>query len=196
MRFPEFRSAPSWKEQKLSSHIHLVSGLHLSPTEYGETGDVPYFTGPSDFTNSTSSFAKWTIKSANTAIKKDILITVKGSGVGELWYLKLPCIAIGRQLMAIRAKQCFSDFLYQFLSTRSGRFKRLASGNLIPGLSRDDILDMKFHFPSGPEQKKIARCLSSVDQIIATQIEKVDALKTHRKGLMQQLFPILNGVQG
>jgi predicted nuclease of restriction endonuclease-like (RecB) superfamily len=39
------------------------------------------------------------------------------------------------------------------------------------------------------EQQKIAECLSSVDELMAAQARKVDALKTHKKGLMQQLFP-------
>jgi type I restriction enzyme S subunit len=192
LRFPEFLDAPAWKEGRLSSHIHLESGLHLSPNEYGETGEVPYFTGPSDFTNNSSFITKRTDKSANTAIESDILITVKGSGVGELWHLTLPCVAMGRQLMAIRAKQCSSDFLYQILTTRRARFKALASGNLIPGLSRSDILDMKFHFPSHPEQQKIADCLSSIDELITTQSKKIDALNAHKKGLMQQLFPSMD----
>jgi restriction endonuclease S subunit len=43
--------------------------------------------------------------------------------------------------------------------------------------------------PSPAEQQKIAECLSSVDELMAAQARKVDALKTHKKGLMQQLFP-------
>jgi len=39
------------------------------------------------------------------------------------------------------------------------------------------------------EQKKIADCLSSLDDLITAQARKVDALRTHKKGLMQQLFP-------
>lgn len=50
--------------------------------------------------------------------------------------------------------------------------------------------------PSSAEQRKIAECLSSVDEVIAAQARKLDALKTHKKGLMQQLFPALDGVQG
>ena len=45
-------------------------------------------------------------------------------------------------------------------------------------------------YPAQPEQKKIADCLSSLDELIAALACKVDALKTHKKGLMQQLFPI------
>ena len=43
--------------------------------------------------------------------------------------------------------------------------------------------------PEPAEQQRIADCLSSLDALIAAESEKLDALKTHKKGLMQQLFP-------
>ena len=43
--------------------------------------------------------------------------------------------------------------------------------------------------PSLPEQQKIAACLSSLDELIATQSHTLDTLKAHKKGLMLQLFP-------
>ncbi len=52
-----------------------------------------------------------------------------------------------------------------------------------------DIARVELALPSLPEQQKIAECLSSVDELIAAQARKLDALKTHKKGLMQQLFP-------
>jgi type I restriction enzyme S subunit len=59
-------------------------------------------------------------------------------------------------------------------------------------MPRGDIDSMKAYpafYPTKPEQQKIAECLSSVDELIAAQARKLDALKTHKKGLMQQLFP-------
>ena len=44
------------------------------------------------------------------------------------------------------------------------------------------------------EQQKIAGCLSSLDNLIAALSQKLDALKTHKKGLMQQLFPDMNDI--
>lgn len=52
-----------------------------------------------------------------------------------------------------------------------------------------DIARLQLELPSLPEQQKIAECLSSVDELMAAQARKVDALKTHKKGLMQKLFP-------
>jgi type I restriction enzyme, S subunit len=189
LRFPAFRNAPEWKEQNLSAFIDLVSGLHLSPNEYRGTGEVPYFTGPSDFTNDAHSVAKWTEASANTARKHDTLVTVKGSGVGELWYLEMPSVAMGRQLMAVRAVSCSSSFVYQLLLTKRARFGDLAAGNLIPGLARGDILDMVAPVPQQDEQELVAHCLRFLDGQIAAETEKVDALKSQKQGLMQQLFP-------
>jgi len=57
-------------------------------------------------------------------------------------------------------------------------------------LSVDILNNVALAIPSlKAEQRKIADCLSSLDELIAAQAQKVDALKTHKKGLMQQLFP-------
>jgi len=190
LRFPEFRDAPEWGIKKLSALIDLVSGMHLSPEEYGSSGDVPYFTGPSDFTNEMKCVMKWTAVSSSMATKYDTLITVKGSGVGECWYLKMPSVAIGRQLMAVHAKASSSQFIHQFLLSKRKRFEDLASGNLIPGLARGDILDMVAPFPEKDEQQCIADCLSSLDTQIIAESTQLAALKTHKQGLMQRLFPL------
>jgi type I restriction enzyme S subunit len=189
LRFREFQDAGEWERKSLSKVVHLVSGLHLSPDQYGKEGDVPYFTGPSDFTNNIQSITRWTKESTCVAVESDTLITVKGSGVGAIWNLTLASVAIGRQLMAIRATGSSSRFVYQFLLTKRTRFEDLASGNLIPGLSRGDILDLEAPFPTVSEQERIADCLCSVDELISAQTRKLDALETHKKGLMQQLFP-------
>ena len=39
------------------------------------------------------------------------------------------------------------------------------------------------------KQQRIADCLTSLDDRIAAETRKLDTLKTHKKGLMQQLFP-------
>jgi type I restriction enzyme S subunit len=195
MRFPEFRENGEWEKKCLSKEVQLISGMHLSPDQYSTTGEVPYFTGPSDFTNDIDSFTKWTNRSANMAEPNDTLITVKGSGVGEVWYSTIKSVALGRQLMAVRAKQGSSQFIFQFLLTKKTRFEDLGSGNLIPGLSRTDILDMEVHFPSSTEQQRIAACLSSLDDLITAQAAYLDTLKQHKKGLMQQLFPTAEQIE-
>jgi len=62
----------------------------------------------------------------------------------------------------------------------------------MPRGDKDLIKLYPISFPKKEEQKKINDCLSSLDELIITQSEKVQALKTHKKGLMQQLFPQVN----
>lgn len=52
-----------------------------------------------------------------------------------------------------------------------------------------DIARMRLLLPSVSEQQKIADCLSSIDALIAAEADRLEALKAHKRGLMQQLFP-------
>jgi type I restriction enzyme S subunit len=57
-------------------------------------------------------------------------------------------------------------------------------------LRKEDVLSCPMCFPQLPEeQKKIGDLVSSTDELISSQTQKLDALNTHKKGLMQQLFP-------
>lgn len=58
-----------------------------------------------------------------------------------------------------------------------------------------DFFTLKVLVPTLPEQQKIASCLSSLDELIAAEAQKADALKTHKRGLMQQLFPAISNEQ-
>lgn len=190
LRFPEFDGQGEWEEKPFSAIVDLISGMHLSPDKYSDIGEVPYFSGPSDFANESSYARKWTALTASAARDGDTLITVKGSGVGEVWFSSLPAVVLGRQLMAVRAKEGqIRRFVFQFLLTKKRRFEVLGTGNLIPGISRPDILDLMAFFPEPPEQQRIADCLTILDDLIAAETRKLDMLKTHKKGLMQQLFP-------
>jgi type I restriction enzyme, S subunit len=147
LRFPEFGG--EWKENRLGEGVKLVSGQHLGPGEYNTLKDgVPYFTGPSDFTGEESQVTKWTNNSKHFGKICDILITVKGSGVGTMTLLQLQKVAMGRQLMAIKSGDFNAEFVYHFLLTKKNLFVALASGNMIPGLSRQDILTLKLKVPS------------------------------------------------
>jgi type I restriction enzyme S subunit len=65
----------------------------------------------------------------------------------------------------------------------------LPGGTKQANLSAQQLKDLEITFPLEPEQQKIGDCLSSLDELISAQTRKLKALKTHKKGLMQQLFP-------
>lgn len=87
---------------------------------------------------------------------------------------------------------------YLFSSNLHGRWLRKfltigarAHGSL--NVDDDDLMALPVPRPAGrtslAEQRKIADCLTSLDKCIAAHGRKVEALKAHKKGLMQHLFP-------
>ncbi len=70
-------------------------------------------------------------------------------------------------------------------------YDNMAIGSLIEKRRVHFAAFLKFNirFPRLPEQQRIADCLTSLDTRIAAQAAKIDALKQHKRGLMQQLFP-------
>ncbi|VVE43943.1 hypothetical protein PEP31012_04333 [Pandoraea eparura] len=83
----------------------------------------------------------------------------------------------------------FGAYLFSSDSVRT-QIQREAQGAKVLGLSANRLGNVLLHYPSETdEQQKIADCLSSLDELIAAEIKRLDTLKAHRKGLMQQLFP-------
>jgi type I restriction enzyme S subunit len=68
------------------------------------------------------------------------------------------------------------------------QYKMFETGTALKQLSKASLKKIKIQLPLLKEQQKIANCLSSIDNLISTQAEKITTLKAHKKGLMQQLF--------
>ena len=84
-----------------------------------------------------------------------------------------------------------SHFVY-FLLQKSDLINEIEnsiSGSEPPNLSAQQIENIIVHIPLIDEQQKIADCLSSLDSIISAQSQKIELLKEHKKGLLQNLFP-------
>jgi type I restriction enzyme S subunit len=79
--------------------------------------------------------------------------------------------------------------LYYILQIKKPVFENVASGSTIKTIGLPFFKEMRVAVPQVTEQQRIASCLTSLDDLIAAQTQKHEALKTHKKGLMQQLFP-------
>lgn len=90
----------------------------------------------------------------------------------------------------IRYKDC-SEYLYQYLHTDTFvdiAISKCVGGNY-PAINTTDLTNITVYLPSPAEQQKIAECLETLDNLIAAESKKLESLKTHKKGLMQQIFP-------
>jgi len=105
-------------------------------------------------------------------------------------------VAAPNVFICFRLKQGYSNGFFQncFEQNQHGKQlrKHITSGarsNGLLNISKETFFDVEIPTPRAAEQQKIAECLNSVDQLIVAQARKVDALKTHKTGMMQQLFP-------
>ena len=79
---------------------------------------------------------------------------------------------------------------YFFNSTQyHNQLLPLIQGAKVSSISKKALNNTIIVYPSISEQQKIADCLSSLDELIEATAQKVEALKEHKKGLMQRLFP-------
>lgn len=197
LRFPEFKNAPEWVEDPLSKYL-------IESRILGSRGDVA---------------KKLTVKLWGRGVfeKEEVL---KGSPstqyyrrrTGQFIYSKLdflnqafgiipndldgyestadlPCFDLRKGIHPI--------FLLEYVK-RDVFFKKFGEiadgGRKAKRIQTDILLSFPIFVPCSNEQQKIADCLSSTDELITSQTRKIESLKEHKKGLMQQLFPSVEEV--
>jgi len=160
-----FPLPPGWIWTSLGDVIHLLSGQHLQPGEYSghKDGGLPYITGPADFSKNGLVITRQALVKKAIAKKGQILLTVKGAGVGKTAICDLPEVAISRQLMAMTAIGWSQRFL--LLTTHQLATALIESArSLIPGISREDVDQFMFSLPPLAEQDRI---VAKVDELMA-----------------------------
>lgn len=202
LRFAEFRDSEEWVREELCHCLDKVIDYRGKAPPKAESG-VPLITAKNvrfgwldmscDEYVDTDAYANWMSKGIPKA--GDILFTTEAP-LGNV--AKFPIsgqFALGQRIITLRAKtkKCLPEFLFHSLLSYQiqKEIELKSTGSTAKGIKSSVFVKIEFCYPKIPEQQKIADCLSSLDELIAAEAEKLEALKTHKKGLMQQLFPVL-----
>lgn len=192
LRFPEFQKTPEWKEKRIGDFLS-ESRLPGSKGNVAKKLTVKLWGngvfGKSELTQGSVNTQYFRRKSGQFIYSKlDFLnqafgvIPPKLDGFEST--VDLPCFDIADELNPV--------FLLEYVK-RKGFYERL--GETADGsrkarrIHAETFQSFPLVLPPPAEQKKIADCLSSLDELIVAQARKVDVLKTHKKGLVQHLFP-------
>ena len=161
-----FEIPDNWVWCRLNDIIILISGTDLSPDKYNSNNKgIPYITGASNFINSILNINRWTEHPTTISDKGDLLITCKGT-IGEMAYNNVGVIHIARQVMAIRSLYHFVSYIRILLETYITSLKKAAK-SMIPGISRQDILQCYFPLPPLAEQVRIVAEIEKFEPLIA-----------------------------
>jgi type I restriction enzyme S subunit len=191
LRFPEFRDAGEWEPRTLGSVCSTFSGGTPStskPEYYG--GDIPFIRSAEIALNDTALFLTrdgLANSAAKLVTKGDILVALYGANSGDVALAKIDG-AINQAILCMKSKES-NAFIYQFFSFKKEQIVATYLQGGQGNLSGEIVKSIELSFCSPAEQQKIADCLSSLDDLIADECERLDALKTHKRALMQQLFP-------
>ena len=179
LRFPQFKNSDEWSPQDLGDCLDYLQPTEylVNSTAYNDKHETPVVTAGKTFILGYTNETEGVFNEPLPVIIFDDFTTASQ-------FVDFPFKAKSSAMKILLAKKNANiKFLYE--SMQQINYEVGAHGrHWISAYSR-----IKVAVPEPSEQQKIADCLSSLDELIAAQARKVAALKTHKKGLMQQLFP-------
>lgn len=198
LRFPEFREADEWKfiplnrlaiRAKQKNRDEKIDRVLTNSAEFGVLDQRDFF--DKDIATQGNLEGYFVVELGSYVYNPRISSTAP---VGPISKNKIGTGVMSPLYTVFKFKDDRDDFYEHFFKTAGWHtYMRQASSTGARhdrmAISSDDFMAMPLPAPSRAEQQKIAECLSSVDELIAAQARKVGVLKTHKNGLMQQLFP-------
>src|SRR5690606_8747131 len=198
LRFPEFREAEEWQLEPLGklAKRRAVKNVGVEHTrvltnsaEFGVLDQREYF--ERDIANQGNLEGYYIVEKGDYVYNPRISASAP---VGPISKNNVGTGVMSPLYTVFRFDSSNNDFFaHYFKSTHWHQYMRQASSigarHDRMSITNDDFMRLPLPVSQPEEQHKIADCLASLDDLITAETRKLDTLKTHKKGLMQQLFP-------
>jgi len=189
LRFPEFRDAGEWREDTFGGAATFINGRAYKQDELLEQGKYRVLRVGNFFTNKEWYYSDLELEENKYCDNGDLLYAWSASFAPRIWRGE-KVIYHYHIWKVIEKSGADKKFLFILLEYETERMKSQSANGLgLLHITKGTIEGWETHFPGLREQQKIADCLSSLDELITAHSQKHAALKAHKKGLMQQLFP-------
>ena len=191
LRFPEFRGKGEWEEKTLGQLARYENGKAY---EQDISSEGKYVVVNSRFISTDGAVRKYSNAEFCIADAGDVLMVLsdlpKGKALAKCYFVEAKGkYAVNQRVCRLKAEKFDAKLLFYTLN-RNPHLLAFDDGLSQTHLSKGSVLECPLCIPpQKKEQHRIADCLSSLDELISAQSQKLAALKTHKKGLMQQLFP-------
>ncbi len=177
LRFPEFQGTREWEGKTLREVCLRITNGKANAEDHEEDGIYPLFDRSA------------VIKRSSTFMFDSEAVILPGEGMRFVPKYFSGKFNLHQRAYALMEHQGDARFVYYSLDWLKDLLAKKAVKSTVLSLRLPIVENFPISWPKSSEQQKIADCLSSLDELIAAQARKVDALKIHKKGLMQQLFP-------
>lgn len=193
-RFDKFEETGDWEETTLTLVADYENGkAHEQDIEDGGN----FIVVNSKFISTDGEVKKYTNAAFCPAHKGDILMVLSdvpnGKAIAKCFLVEEDDLyTVNQRICRITPRNLNSKILF-YLLNRNPYFLTFDDGVKQTNLKQEDVLKCPLIIPSDPEeQEKIANTLSSIDELIIAQRQRLEALILHKKGLLQGLFPDIN----
>lgn len=195
LRFPEFQSTGEWEVRTIGDMFRLINGCAFKPEDWKPTGTpiirIQNLNDPSAEFN----YSQAPVPERNRIESGDLLFAWSGT-LGSSFGARVwngPSGVLNQHIFKVLMdeQQITLPFALLVLARVEEDIAKKTHGfkASFVHVKKSDLVKVDLPLPSLPEQQRIASCLSSLDALITAETQKLEALKTHKKGLMQQLFP-------
>ena len=195
IRFPEFQNAGEWEVRTIGDMFRLINGCAFKPEDWKPTGTpiirIQNLNDPSAEFN----YSQAPVPERNRIESGDLLFAWSGT-LGSSFGARVwngPSGVLNQHIFKVLMdeQQITLPFALLVLARVEEDIAKKTHGfkASFVHVKKSDLVKVDLSLPSLPEQQRIATCLSSLDALITAETRKLEALKTHKKGLMQQLFP-------
>ena len=198
LRFPKFKAALGWKHQKLGQVLKEPQKTAVKNPQNIELLTVKLHSRGIELTG------KFPLKTEKGRpyyhrFKNEILVGRQNFHNGGIGIVKAEHDGkiCSNAISSFNVKNDILEFIFKYISRKEYYTSVIDSlgGTGQKEIKKTHLLDLDIFIPTPEEQQKIADCLSSIDELIELQEQKLVALRQHKKGLMQQLFPSHNDLQ-
>jgi type I restriction enzyme S subunit len=196
LRFPNY--SESWTVLPVSEICEVFKGSPLSKIDLEENGTEPCIHYGELFTKYNEvilvTYSKTNRKNGFRSVVGDILMPssdVTPTGLVKASAIMLDNVILGGDMNILRPQTDINSIFFSYLLNRSKReIIKLVSGTTVKHIYPSQIITCRLPIIKNfDEQQKIAACLSSLDELIEAESQKLELYQQHKKGLLQNLFP-------
>jgi len=201
LRFPDYINQKEWDTESMETIFAIRNGYTPSKVNprFWDNGNIPWFRmedirlNGHILSDSIQHVTPEAIKGKGLFPAYSIIVATTAT-IGEHALIIVDSLA-NQQFTFLTKRKSFEKvidmlfFHYYMFIVDDWCKKNTNSGGLL-SVNMSAFKQLKIPYPINlSEQQKIAECLSSIDSYISSINEKVEQLKTHKKSLMQKLFP-------
>ncbi len=198
LRFPEFRKRGEWEAIPLDRVITIHKGKGIAKADISPNGKLPCIRYGELYTRYgeiiDEVFSRTDVDPDELFLSEAGDVIIPASGETKEDIATAACVlrdgvALGGDLNVLRSEADGAFLSYYINHSKKRAIANLAQGDAVVHLYPHQLKKLTLTIPAPDEKQKIAACLTSVDALLVVESVKLEVLRAHKKGLMQQLFP-------